>query len=167
MRSSRRSSAAHAERPTVYLTIDTKEQLPAAEAVIAAMYDVPKAVSSLQQEQMVHALAIADMVGAKAAVQQALQALQAAAKQGLTAGAAAALQAVVLSLRVPPAAVLQLLPSIVAHAPCCKVDAADFKAVAAADAGGALQQLLLAAFGDLQAVWADRELQALLLRMPL
>lgn len=30
-----------------------------------------------------------------------------------------------------------------------------------------MQQLLLAAFGDLQAVWTDTELQALLLRMPL
>uniref|UniRef100_A0A383VN96 Uncharacterized protein n=1 Tax=Tetradesmus obliquus TaxID=3088 RepID=A0A383VN96_TETOB len=51
-RNSKRSSSSRAndtgsERPKVYLTIESAEQLPAAKAVIAAMYEKPEAISSL------------------------------------------------------------------------------------------------------------------------
>jgi hypothetical protein len=149
----------------VQLTIDSAEQLPAAEAGIAAMYGVPDAISSLEQHQAVHAVVIADMVHAEAAGQQALQTLQAAAKseQGLTAAAMQALAA----LPVWPSCLLQLLPTILQHAPCCSDSTADLAAVAAADAGGRVQSVLLAALGDLQAVWSDAQLQELLLGLPL
>uniref|UniRef100_A0A383VZ76 BACK domain-containing protein n=1 Tax=Tetradesmus obliquus TaxID=3088 RepID=A0A383VZ76_TETOB len=110
--SSSSSSAAHAKRPVVRLTIDRAEQLPAAEAVIAAMYGVPDAISSLEQQQM-------------------------------------------------------LLQSIVEQAPCCRNSSAGLAAVLAADVGGKIQQLLVAAYGDLQAVWSDAQQQAMLLALPL
>ena len=47
---------------------------------------------------------------------------------------------------------LQLLTTIVKHAPCCNLPAADLAANKAADAGGRVLQILLALFGDLQAV---------------
>jgi hypothetical protein len=52
--------AGRSSRPLLYLTIDSAEQLPAAEAVIAALYAVPDAHDSLQQHQHVCALLIAD-----------------------------------------------------------------------------------------------------------
>uniref|UniRef100_A0A383VRH4 Uncharacterized protein n=1 Tax=Tetradesmus obliquus TaxID=3088 RepID=A0A383VRH4_TETOB len=57
-------SSAAAARDSVHLTINSAEQLPAAEAVIAAMYGVLDALSRLQPEQLVHAVVIADMLGA-------------------------------------------------------------------------------------------------------
>uniref|UniRef100_A0A383VM69 BACK domain-containing protein n=1 Tax=Tetradesmus obliquus TaxID=3088 RepID=A0A383VM69_TETOB len=166
--SKRSSSRAHdtgAERPKVYLTIESAEQQPAAVAVIAALYGKPDAISSLEQHQLVHTLVIADMIHADAAEQQALQALQAAAKseQSLTAAALEALAA----LPEWPACLLQLLPHIVKHAPCCRDSAAALEAVAAADDGGRMQRMLLAVFGDLQGVWSDAQLQELLLGLPL
>jgi hypothetical protein len=135
----------------VQLTIGSAEQLPAAEAVIAAMYGVPDATSSLEQHQAVHAVVIADMVHAEVAGQQALQVLQAAAKseQGLTAAAVQALAGLPVWL----SCLLQLLPAVVQRAPCCRDSKAYLAAITAADAGGRVQQLLVAAFGDLQAVW--------------
>jgi hypothetical protein len=159
------SAAAGAQRPTVQLTIQSAEQLPAAEAVIAAMYGVPDAIKGLEQHQAVHAVVIADMVHAGAAGQQALQVLQAAAAsdEGL---AEAALQALA-GLSVWPSCLLQLMPSIMKHAACCRDSTADTAAVAASDAGSRVQQLLVAAFGDLQAVWSDSQQQQLLLGLPL
>jgi hypothetical protein len=149
----------------VQLTIANAEQLPAAEAVVAAMYGVPDAISSLEQHDAVHAIVIADMVHAEAAGQQALQVLQAAAQsgQGLT---AVTLQALA-DLPEWPSCLLELLPTIAKHAPCCRDRLANLAAVAAADAGGKVQRLLVAALGDLQAVWSDAQQQALLLALPL
>jgi hypothetical protein len=150
------------------LTIDSEELLPAATAVIAAMYGVesgPNALSSLQQQQLVHAVVIADRLQVTSVCRQALQLLEAASKaeQGMSAAALDALT--VLSPR--PSCLLAVLPSIVQHAPCCKLGAADLAAIAAADKGGKVQQLLVAVFGNLQAVWSDAELQQLLLALPL
>jgi hypothetical protein len=149
----------------VHLTIDSAEQLPAAEAVIAAMYGVPDAISSLEQQQVVHAVVIADMMHAETVAKQALQALQAAAK--LEHGPTAAALHAMAGLSVWPACLLQLLPIIVEHAPCCKVNTTDLAAITAADVGGRIQQLLVAALGDLQAVWSDSQLHELLLGLPL
>jgi hypothetical protein len=92
----------------VKLVIDSAEQLPAAEAVIAAMYGVPDAISSLEQHHAVQVAAIADMVHAEAAGQQALQVLQEAAKskEGLT---QATLQALA-GLPAWPNCLLQMVP---------------------------------------------------------
>jgi hypothetical protein len=149
----------------VQLTIDSAEQPPAAEAVISAKYGVPDAISSLEQHQAVHALVMADMVHAEAAGQQALQVLQAAAKseQRLTAAAMQALAA----LPVWPSCLLRLLPTIVEHAPCFRDNTTYLAAVTAADAGGRVHSVLVAALGDLQAVWSDKQLQQLLMGLPL
>ncbi|KAF6251589.1 FAE1/Type III polyketide synthase-like protein-domain-containing protein [Scenedesmus sp. NREL 46B-D3] len=87
------SSSEATEHPCVHLTIDSAEQLPAAEAVIATMYGVPGATGTLEQQQLVHAVVLADMVGVEAASEQALQALTSAAlsQQGLPAAALDAL----------------------------------------------------------------------------
>uniref|UniRef100_A0A383W9A1 BACK domain-containing protein n=1 Tax=Tetradesmus obliquus TaxID=3088 RepID=A0A383W9A1_TETOB len=167
--SSSSSSAANRatapERPKIYLTVGSAEQLPAAEAFIAAMYGVPDAISGLEQQQVVHVVVIADMVHAEAAGQQALQALQAAAES--EAGLEAAALEALAGLPVWPACLLQLLPSIVKHAACCRDSEANLAAVTAADAGGRIQKLLVAALGDLQAVWSEAQRQALLLALPL
>jgi hypothetical protein len=162
------AAAALADLPTVCLTIDTEEQLPAATAVIAAMYGVesgPNALSSLQQQQLVHAVVIADRLQVTPVCSQALALLEAASKaeQGLLA------EALVALTRLPlwPNCLLTLLPTIVQHAPCCKLGTADLAAIAAADEGGKVLQLLLAVFGNLQAVWSDVERWQLLLALPL
>jgi hypothetical protein len=160
-------SAACDERPTVYLTIDKAEQLPAAEAVIAAMYGVPDAISSLEQQQVVHAVVIACMVQAEAAKQWALQVLQAAAtsEQGLTTAALEKLVSLsVWPCRPWPSCLLQLLPTIIRHAPCCRGSTTDLVAVAAADVDGRMQQLLLSKLGNLQ---ADEQRKEMLLALPL
>jgi hypothetical protein len=131
------------------------------------MYGVPDAISSLDQQQLVHAVVIADMVHAELAGQQAVQVLTAAAQseQGLSAKALHALA----SLPAWPSCLLQLLAVIVKHARCCRDvnPAADAAAVAAADIGGRIQRLLLSALGNLESVWADEQLKKLLLQLPL
>jgi hypothetical protein len=166
--SSSAAAAALPDLPTVCLTIDSEEHLPAATAVIAAMYGVesgPNALSSFLQQQLVHAVVIADRLQVTSVCRQAQQLLEAAstAEQGLS---AAALHALTV-LSPWPSCLLAVLPSIVQHAPCCKLVTADLEAIAAADKGGKVQQLLVAVFGNLQAVWSDVELQQLLLALPL
>jgi hypothetical protein len=74
------------------------------------MYGKRTAVSRLEQQQLVYAAVIADMVGAEAAVQQATHALQRAAQaqQGLSAAALGALA----GLPALPTCLLQLLPGM-------------------------------------------------------
>jgi hypothetical protein len=162
------AAAALAGLPTVCLTIDSEEQLPAATAVIAAMYGVesgPNSIGSLQQQQLVHAVVIADRLQVTPVCSQALQLLAAAAKaeQGLSAAALDALT----GLSPWPSCLLTLLPTIVQHVPCCKQRTADLAAIAAADTGGKVQQLLVAVLGNLQAVWSDAEQRRVLLGLPL
>jgi hypothetical protein len=68
-------------RPVLHLTIDSAEQLPAAEAVIAALYGVPDALSSLPQQQLLVAAVIAGKVGAAGVVDQCVSMLKAAEEQ--------------------------------------------------------------------------------------
>jgi hypothetical protein len=126
----RRGSSSH--RPTLYLTIDSAEHLPAAEALIAAMYGAPNILNSLQEQQLVQAVVIADMVHAEAAAEQAVSALKAEAEseQGLSAAALDALA----GLPAWPARLVQLVPAIVKHAPCCRHAIADLPTITAADA---------------------------------
>jgi hypothetical protein len=129
------------------------------------MYDVQDAMSTLQQQQLVHAVVLADMLGVEGTTQQAVEALTSAAQseQGLSAAALEALA----SLAAWPACLLQLLPAILKNTPCCSIDTSQVEDIAAADTKGRMQQLLLAVFGDLDAACGDRQLKALLLGMPL
>uniref|UniRef100_A0A383WH17 BACK domain-containing protein n=1 Tax=Tetradesmus obliquus TaxID=3088 RepID=A0A383WH17_TETOB len=162
------------ERFSVHLTIDSAEQLPAAEAVIAAMYRVPGAVSTLQQQQLVHAVVIADMVGVEVATEQAVKSLTTAAQseQGLSAAALEALA----RLAAWPACLLQLLPTVLKSAPCCSIESSRVEDITAAPSSSitaapiinrSMQQLLLGVFGDLDAACADKQLKQLLLSLPL
>jgi hypothetical protein len=105
------------------------------------------------------------MVHAEAAMQQAVQALAAAAasEQGLS---AAALQ-VLAGMHARPACLVKLLPSIVKNSSCCKLGTTDLAAIKAADTNSSVERLLLAELGDLEAVWADAGLQQVLLALPL
>jgi hypothetical protein len=105
------------------------------------------------------------MVHAEAVMQQAVQALAAAAgsEQGLS---AAALQ-FLAGMHARPACLVKLLPSIIKHSSCCKLGTADLAAIRAADTHGCVQRLLLAELGDLEAAWADADLQQMLLALPL
>jgi hypothetical protein len=129
------------------------------------MYQVPDALSSLQQEHLVQAVVIADMLQVDYVAQQALQLLStaAAAAQGL---AAATLRAMA-SLEAWPAGLKQLLPSLVRNTACCRDSAADLAAIKAADADGSVHNMLVGALGDLQGVWSSAEEKALLLALPL
>jgi hypothetical protein len=128
------------------------------------MYGVPVAKCSLDHEQLVYAVLIADMVHVEAAAQQAARLLMIAAQSGhgLSAAALEALADVAW-----PACLLQLLPVVVKHSPCCRDQTAGLAAITAADSNGRVQQLLLAVLGDLEEVWADRQLKALMLELPL
>jgi hypothetical protein len=129
------------------------------------MYQVPDAISSLQQQHLVQAVVIADMLQVDYVAQQALQALSiaAGAAQGL---ASETLQAMA-SLETWPAGLKQLLPLLVKHSACCRDSAADLAAIRAADTGGLVQNMLVGALGDLQGVWSSAEEKALLLALPL
>lgn len=146
------------------LTINSEDELPAAEAVIAGLYGVAYAFIHLRHDQLVQALIIADMIGAAEAAEQVNQCLKtaAASQQGLSVEALEMLA----GLPAWPECLLQLLPTIVAHASCCKISSFDLVAIAAADCKGVLQRLLLSIFGDLQAVWRDEKLKTMLLQLP-
>jgi hypothetical protein len=62
---------------------------------------------------------------------------------------------------------VKLLPSIIKNSSCCNLDTADLAAIRAADTDGSVQRLLLAELSDIEAVWADAELQQMLLDLPL
>jgi hypothetical protein len=161
-------SAAGSSHRQLHLPLDSAEQLPAGEAVIAALYDVPDALSSLQQQQLVDAVVLADKLGAPKVAQRAVDALKAAAQQvegeqGLTGVALEALA----SLPSWPTCLYPLLLPIVQHAACCVEGLADLAAIVAADTGSRVQRMLLAVLGDLEAVWKDVQLQRLLLLLPL
>jgi hypothetical protein len=129
------------------------------------MYGVPDAMSTLQQQQLVHAVVLADMVGKEDAAQQAVEALKSAARseQGLSAAALEALA----SLAAWPVCLLQLLAAILKSAPCCSIDTSKLEDITAADTNSSMQRLLLAMFGDLDAACGDRQMKQLLLGLPL
>jgi hypothetical protein len=126
------------------------------------MYQVPDAISTLQQQHLVQAVVIADMLQVEHVAQQALQALSIAA--GAPQGLAAETLRALASLEAWPAGLKQLLPSLVKNSACCRDSTA---AIKAADAGGSVQNMLVGALGDLQGVWSSAEEKALLLVLPL
>lgn len=154
---------ATADELMLTLTI-ASEELPAAEAVIAGMYEVNDASSNLQQNQLVQALIIADMIEATEPAEQAIKQLQAAAasQQGLS---AAALDAMA-GLPAWPECLMQLLPVVIANASCLKETITDLASVLAVDANKAIQRSLASVFDDLQAVWRDNGLTNMLLQLP-
>jgi hypothetical protein len=157
------AAAAGSSRPKLYLPIDSEEQLPAAEAVIAALYDVLDALSSLQQQQLVDAVFIADKLGAPKVAQRAVDALTAAAEQAEEGqGLTAATQEALAGLSSWPLCLQPLLLPVIRHASCCDAGLTDLAAIVAADTGSRVQRMLLAVLGDLEAVWRDEQLQKLL-----
>lgn len=160
------AEAAAPHRPTLELTIDSQDQLPAAEAVVAALYGAHDTLLKLDQQQQLAAALIADRVHIAPAVKHSVQALLSAAKseEGLSAAALEALA----SLYPWPSCLLPLLPAAVAGAACCKGDAAaDLDAIRALDSNRRVQRMLLAVLGDLDAAWRDDQLRQLLLKLPL
>lgn len=159
-----------AEKPRITLTIDSAEHLPVAEAVIAALYGVKDCLADLQHEQLLQALVIADMIDLQEVADQILEILDSASKseQGLSAAALNFLA----DLSAWPACLHQLLPSTLSHAASWPVVSGteaptDVKAVVAADKDGIVQRILLAVFGDLQAVWQNAALAGTLMQLPL
>jgi hypothetical protein len=163
------AEATASSRPQLRLTIDSAEQLPAAEAVVAALYFKQDAITSLEPMQQVTAAVLADKLGAAAVAKQAVQLLKAGAEaeQGLPVAALEALA----SLSCWPACLHPLLLPVVKSAACCASSAlnglVELADIAAADAGSRVQRMLLAVLGNLEAVWRDEELQKVLLLLPL
>jgi hypothetical protein len=131
------------------------------------MYGVPGAVGKLDKQQLVHAVVIADMIRAPDAAYRAVAALTRAAQSqdGLTAAAVETMA----GLPAWPSCLLRLLPTIAKATFGWGWDSpsSDLTAVAAADAGNRVQQLLLTVLGDLNAVLADKQLKEVLLELPL
>lgn len=152
-------------QPVFTLSITSEEQLPGAEAVVAAMYGLETAVSSLQQHQLVHAAVISDMLGATEAVQQAVSCLNTAILS--EEGPSAVAQETLAGLHAWPVCLQKLLPAMAASAGCCKLTSDDLDDILDADDDKVLQRMLLSVFGDLQAVWRHKQLEKLLLKLPL
>lgn len=155
-------------RAEVVLGIDSEEQLPAAESVIAALYGVDDCFDDLPHDQLVHALVIADMIDLPRVAQQIMAILQAASSSA--AGLSEAAQASMADLSAWPACLYQLLPSLLAQFIRQK-QLTEFvgqvQDVVDADSNSLMQSIMLAAFGDLQAVWQNPELSDVLLGLPL
>jgi hypothetical protein len=165
-------AAAFCSRPKLRLPLDSERQLLAAEAVIAAVYAVPNALLALQQHQLVDAVMLADRIGATAVAEQAVQMLTTAAAPTATAegpSLTAATVEALASLQAWPACLLPLVLPVVLSTRCCRAtNTAQLAGVAAADAGKHhILCMLLAVLGDLEAVWRDEQLQALLMQLPL
>jgi hypothetical protein len=148
------AAAAAGKRRQLHLTVDCAEQLPAAEAVIAALYGVLDNLRNLQLQQLVNAVVIADRIGAPAVVEQAMS--------DLTYAVAAESPTVVVdalsTLPVWPACLQPVLLPVLQRAKLSEMPAAEVSKV---------QRMLLAVLGDLEAAWADSQLQKLLLQLPL
>jgi hypothetical protein len=127
------------------------------------MYFAPDALSSLEQQQLVAAVMLADKLGAADVAEQAVQKLLLAAEQGMSVAALEALA----SLVAWPACLQPLLLRVLQRSSCCDATLADLAAITAADTGSRVQRMLLAVLGDLEAVWEDKQLQQLLLALPL
>jgi len=134
------ASNTHAgSRRQLVITLPEEHQVPAAMAVLAALYGVkpvPELLSELTQEQQLHAALVADMWQIDAVSTNAAQLLERAAQSldGLSAAASK-----------------QLL-SMTAYPDCLEA---------------LVQVVLLDKLGDVEAVWGDAELQELLLGLPL
>lgn len=110
-------------------------------------------------------MVIADRIGAAEVVEQSVGMLQAAAVQAD--GVSAATMETLANLPVWPTCLLPLLLPVIRHASCCAANLTELAAILAADTGSRVQRMLLAVLGDLEAVWRDQQLQALLLQLPL
>jgi hypothetical protein len=153
-------------RPTLELTVDSADHLPAAEAVIAAMYGMTAPIQRLTQVQLLAAAVIADRIQVTAAVKQAVAALQAAAAAD-TGLSGAALEALA-GLPAWPDCLLPLLAPAVSGTRCCSSSrSSDVASIQAADTRGRVRRMLLAVLGDLEEVWADAQLKQILLELPL
>lgn len=162
--------AARPSRPTVHLTIASVDELPAAEAVIASLYGVQDGFGQLQHDQLIQALIIADMIDATEAAEQVSKCLKAAAAS--QPGLSEAALNILSGLSAWPDCLQQLLPNILRHINYSE-QSSTAQPVASATANcsteprNVAQRLLLAIFGDLQAVWRDDNLKQLLLQLPL
>ena len=157
------SRAADAEdmgssKPRLVLSLQDAAQLPAALAVLAALYSVkpiPELLSTLPQEQQLHAALLADTWQVADVSTAAVQLLVDAAKpdQGLSAAAYDQF----MGLGATPTCLLPLFKVLV-----------ELLAQFADPASQAtLKRMLLSVLGDLEDVWADPALRKTLLSMPL
>jgi hypothetical protein len=132
------------------------------------MYGVPNALLALQQHQLVDAVILADKIGASTVAGQIVQMLRTAAATTVEGSSltAATLEALA-SLQAWPTCLLPLLPVVLFTHCWCVSSIADLAAITAADTGSRVQRMLLAVLGDLEAAWRDKQLQELLLELPL
>jgi len=121
------------------ITLPDEQQVPAAMAVLAALYGVkpiPELLSELTQEQQLHAAVLADMWQIDA----------------VSTGAAKLLMSAAQSSDGLPASASELLLSMAAYPDCL---------------APLVQVVLLDKLGDVEAVWGDAELRKLLLGLSL
>lgn len=152
------------ERLLLTLQVASASERTAAEAVIATLYGVHNALHSLEHEQLIQAVIIADTISALEVSEQAFKCLTTAvaSEKGLSDAA----MNMLAGLSNWPEYLLKLVPVIVSHTSCCNLLLDDLAALLAADRNKFMQRLLVNVFGDLQAVWRDAKLKDMLLRLP-
>lgn len=154
------------------LTLDHAADEPAAVAVIAAMYGVPNAFSSLGQDQLVWTVKYADMLQMSAIAERAAQALQAAAAAAADGFSAKTLTALG-QLPAWPNCLLPLLPAVAKLAEDSNSQPAAADGSSSSGSGSSIakqrsiQRVLVTVLGDLEEVWQQQRLQTLLLELPL
>jgi hypothetical protein len=157
------------DRPTLTVTLQNDSQLPAALAVLKALYGgkpVQDLLAGLSLQQQMHAAVLADMWQLQAVSDAATETLQAALTHLKSAAFLQAAMQEVLSLPSLPACLMPCIQKMIRQA----CDSKLMYHLADTDSGRAhrasLQQLLLHMLGDLEAVWHSSTLTEMLLELP-
>lgn len=145
-------------RPALQLTLDSPEEQAAAEAVLASLYLTKEPLKQLRMEQLVQAAVIADRLQIMTAAQQTADLLVAAVRQH--AGLPLAPVKALCELGSLPSCLVPVVPALVTSWQM------DSKARQNDGHRTNIQRILVAAFGRLNDVWADKKQKDLLLQLP-
>lgn len=137
------------------LTLDSENQVPAAEAFIAGLYCSADALRQLQPEQLLHAAVMADKHAVNVLRAQALDLLKKAAETQLP-----VVIDVLAAQSTWPSFLLPIIPAVLGE--WLALDAASQLAH-----DQRVQAMLVAALGNLNEVWRNQEQQDVLLELPL
>lgn len=157
------------DRPTLTVTLQNDSQLPAALAVLEALYGgrpVQDLLSSLSLQQQMYAAVLADMWQLESVSSAAMQTLQAALAHAKSPGLLQSAMQAVFSLPSLPACLMPVIRNIIAHACSSKLMYQHADTNSGRMHRSSLQQLLLYMLGDLEAVWHSSTLTEMLLELP-
>jgi hypothetical protein len=140
--------------PSIDVTITGKQHLTGLLAALAVLYHDEDLFKQLPQQDLVSAVVYGDQLAIPRAVELGMQLLKEAAAGGEGTLECCKAMAALATL---PACMLQLVPAVAAQCP----------TQCSAEQRQLYQGALVAALGDLEAVWTDQQLQEVLLALPL